>query len=138
MAVRHQTWLHRWFAAGDAGDVDAFDELLHTDVVVHAPMGLSTNGIDAEKQVWREAVAAMPDLRHDIRDTWESGAGIAARVQVSGTHQGSFGGIDATGRRFEIDQATFVHLRDGRATEIWEIADTGSLMRQLGRLPPDA
>jgi len=48
--------------------VDAFDELLHADVVVRAPMGLSTNGIEAEKQVWR-AIAEMPDLRHDIRDT---------------------------------------------------------------------
>ncbi|HVF78176.1 MAG TPA: ester cyclase [Solirubrobacteraceae bacterium] len=131
------SWLHRWFAAGDGGDVDAFDELLHTDVVVHAPMGLSSNGIDAEKQVWREAIAAMPDLRHDIRECWETASGIAARVRVSGTHQGSFGGIEGTGRRFEIDQATFVHLRDGRATEIWEIADTGSLMRQLGRLSTD-
>lgn len=138
MAAVHETWLHRWFAAGDAGAVDAFDELLHADVVVHAPMGLSTNGIEAEKQVWREAIAAMPDLRHEIRDAWETDRGIAARVRVSGTHEGSFGGIEATGRRFEIDQATFVHLRDGRATEIWEIADTGSLMRQLGGLAPDA
>ena len=32
----------RWLAAGDAGDVEAFDELLHGDVVVHAPRGLST------------------------------------------------------------------------------------------------
>ena len=41
-------------------------------------------------------------------------------------------------RRFEIDQATFVHLREGRATEIREIADTGSLLWQLGGLSTDA
>src|SRR5215213_5982944 len=51
-----------WLAAGDAGDVEAFDDLLHDDVVVHAPRGLSTHDLEAEKQVWREAVAAMPDL----------------------------------------------------------------------------
>ena len=32
----------RWLAAGDSGDVEAFDDLLHGDVVVHAPRGLST------------------------------------------------------------------------------------------------
>ena len=72
MASDAETWLERWFAAGDAGDVDAFDALLHPDVVVHAPMGLSTRGIEAEKQVWRDAVAAMPDLRHSVQDSWAS------------------------------------------------------------------
>ena len=31
--------LIRLFAAGDAGDLDAFDQYLHDDVVVHAPAG---------------------------------------------------------------------------------------------------
>jgi hypothetical protein len=29
--------LERWFTAGDEGDLDAFDDFLHPDVVVHAP-----------------------------------------------------------------------------------------------------
>jgi ketosteroid isomerase-like protein len=41
-----QTVVFRWLAAGDAGDLDAFDELLHPDVVVHAPLGLSTTKVD--------------------------------------------------------------------------------------------
>jgi ketosteroid isomerase-like protein len=32
----------RRLAAGDSGDVEAFDALLHGDVVVHAPRGFST------------------------------------------------------------------------------------------------
>ena len=60
--------LHRWVAAGDAGDLDAFDDFLWPDVVVHAPLGLSTTGRDAEKEVWRAAKAAIADIRHDIRE----------------------------------------------------------------------
>lgn len=41
----------RWLAAGDAGDVDAFDDLLHREVVVHAPRGLSTEDLESEKEV---------------------------------------------------------------------------------------
>jgi ketosteroid isomerase-like protein len=41
--------LEKWFAAGDAGALDSFDDFLHPDVVVHAPMGLSTRGPEAEK-----------------------------------------------------------------------------------------
>jgi ketosteroid isomerase-like protein len=55
-----RTVVGRWLAAGDAGDLDAFDDLLHPDAVVHAPLGLSTNSAEAEKAVWREALDAMP------------------------------------------------------------------------------
>ena len=41
-------------------------------------------------------------------------------------------GSPPEGRSFEIDQVVFVHFRDGLIVEAWEIADTGSLLRQLG------
>jgi ketosteroid isomerase-like protein len=47
--VFRETIIYRWLAAGDAGDFDAFDELLHPDAVVHAPRGLSTTSREAEK-----------------------------------------------------------------------------------------
>ena len=52
----------RWLAAGDVGDLDAFDDLLHPDAVIHAPAGLSTTSADEEKAVWRDALAAVPDI----------------------------------------------------------------------------
>ncbi len=127
--------LERWFAAGDAGDLDAFDELLDEDVVVHAPMGLSTRGPGAEKKVWRDALQAMPDLRHDLREVIAVGQTIAARAVVTGTLEGDFAGIEGNGKTFRIDQAVFVHVRDGRIVEAWEIVDSASLLRQLGALP---
>ena len=124
--------LHRWFEAGDSGDLDAFDDLLHEDVVVHAPLGLATNGREAEKAVWKAGLQGVPDILHEIQEMVSAGSTIVARVVVSGTHRGEFVGLPATGKRFEIDQATFVHVRDGKAAEIWEIADTASLLKQLG------
>jgi steroid delta-isomerase-like uncharacterized protein len=126
--------LERWFAAGDAGDLDAFDDLLHPDVLVHAPMGLSTEGREAEKAVWRDALTAMPDIRHNIQEVVVSGSTIAARAVVTGTLEGDFGGIIANGRSFTIDQALFATVRDGKIVEAWEIVDTASLLRQLGAL----
>ena len=127
--------LERWLAAGDAGEVDRFDELLDPNVVVHAPFGLSTTGIEAEKQVWRDAVEAMPDIRHEIQAMAVTGTAAAARVVVTGTQKKDFGGIEALGRTFRFDQALFAEVRDGKVVEAWEIVDTVSLMRQLGALP---
>ncbi len=117
----------RWLAAGDSGDVEAFDDLLHCDVVVHAPRGLSTNDLASEKQVWRDAVAAMPDLRHEIQEVLAQGNVEMARVIVTGTLRHDFAGVPGSGQAVRIHQAVIVHLDDGLITEAWEIADVGSL-----------
>jgi predicted ester cyclase len=117
----------RWLEAGDRGDVDEFDSLLHVDAVVHAPRGLSTDSRDAEKAVWIAAVAAMPDLRHEVQEVLVEGDTQMARVVVTGTLTAEFGGIPGSGQRFRMDQAVICHLRDGKIIEAWEIADVGSL-----------
>jgi len=126
-----QTAVFRWLAAGDAGDLDAFDELLHPDVVVHAPLGLSTTNVDDEKTVWKDALAAMPDIRHDIQEVVVEGDVEMARVIVTGTMAGGFAGLEGSGRSFRIDQAVITHLRDGKVSEAWEIADIAALRAQV-------
>lgn len=121
----------RWLAAGDAGDLDAFDELLHPDAVIHAPLGLSTTNADEEKAVWRDALAAMPDLRHEVQEVVVEGEVEMARVVVTGTMSTSFAGVEGTGRGFRIDQAVITHLRHGKVIEAWEIADIAALRAQI-------
>jgi ketosteroid isomerase-like protein len=122
--------IERWLAAGDSGELEAFDDLLHADVVVHAPAGLSTDSREAEKQVWRDALAAMPDLRHAVQEILVIGETEMARVTVTGTIVSDFGGVRGTGRTFHIDQAVVCHLRGGKVAEAWEIADIASLIDQ--------
>jgi ketosteroid isomerase-like protein len=125
-----ETVVFRWLAAGDAGDLDAFDELLHPDSVVHAPAGLSTTSVRDEKAVWADALAAIPDLRHEVQEVVVEGEVEMARVVVTGTLKAGFGGIEASGRPFRIDQAVIVHLRDGKVAEAWEIADVSAIREQ--------
>ena len=99
--MARQCVTERWLNAGDRGDVDAFDDLMHADVVVHAPAGLSTNSRQAEKQVWRDALAAMPDLHHAIQEVLIAGDTEMAHVTVTGTLVTNFGGVSGTGRSFQ-------------------------------------
>lgn len=132
MIDSRQTVVFRWLAAGDAGDLDSFDELLHPDAVVHAPLGLSTTSVEEEKAVWRDALAAMPDLRHDVQEVLVGDGVEMARVVVTGTMATSFAGVGGSGRGFRIDQAVITHLRDGKVAEAWEIADIAALRAQVG------
>jgi len=132
VADAHRAVVFRWLAAGDAGDLDAFDELLHPNVVVHAPAGLSTTSLVEEKSVWKDALSAMPDLRHDVQEVVVNGDVEMARVVVTGTLRGEFGGMGGTGGSFRIDQAVIVHLDDSKVIEAWEIADIAALSEQVG------
>jgi ketosteroid isomerase-like protein len=89
-AAKTRTLVERWLGAGDAGDLDEFDEYLHRDVVVHAPLGLSTSGVEAEKAVWRAALEAMPGLRHTVQEAVVEGTTIPVRAIVTGTLVGEF------------------------------------------------
>jgi predicted ester cyclase len=131
MADARRSVVFRWLAAGDAGDLAAFDDLLHPDAVIHAPLGLSTTSAEDEKAVWKDALAAMPDLRHDVQEVVVDGDVEMARVVVTGTLAASFAGVEGTGRSFRIDQAVITHLRDGKVIEAWEIADIAALRAQV-------
>ena len=119
------------FAAGDAGDVESFGLYLQEDVVVHAPAGLSTVGIESEKESWRKAKSAIPDLHHEFMEVLTTPSREAARTVVSGTMRGTYGGLTAESRRFATDQAVFARVRDGKISELWEIVDVSSIKDQL-------
>lgn len=81
--------LESLFTAGDAGDLDSFNQYMHQDVIVHAPAGLSTVGLQNEKESWRKAKLAIPDLHHEFYDVLITPTSEAARTVVSGTLAGS-------------------------------------------------
>jgi ketosteroid isomerase-like protein len=124
--------LEQLFTAGDAGELDRFDALLHDDVIVHAPFGLSTTGRDAERDSWRRGKMVMPDIRHEFQVVLRHGTMESARCVVTGTMTGEYGSIRAVNAPFRIDQALFARIRDGKIEELWEIVDAESLLRQLG------
>jgi len=119
------------FEAGDAGAFDRFSALLAESVVVHAPFGLATLGIEAECQSWRNAKAAIPDLRHELQVVVCQGPFESARYVVTGTLRGEYGGFRADAAPFRVDQAVFARLEDGQIVELWEIVDTEALVNQL-------
>jgi predicted ester cyclase len=129
--------VEEWLEAGDRGDLGRFDELLHPNVVVHAPAGLSTRGVEAEKEVWRAALAAIPGLRHDVQEVVAQGSTTMARVVVTGTFEHALGDLPPTGRPFRIDQAVIGHVEDGRIVEAWEIASLLPLLDRGAEAPSE-
>jgi steroid delta-isomerase-like uncharacterized protein len=77
--------------------------------------------------------SAFPDWHWEIRNLVVDGDIIAGHFTVTGTHQGTFQGIEATGRRVSISEFTFYRVENGKFAEVWDLADMDAVMRQIGQ-----
>ena len=99
-----------------------------------------TEPININDEPWKQAtvtkqfkplVAAFPDWHWDIRTLAIDGDFLSLHFRVSGTHKGSFQGIEPTGKRVSAQQFTLYHLVDGKFTEVWDMTDFESIVKQL-------
>lgn len=119
-----------------AGDIDAFGELLADDFVEHDDLPGLERSKEGVKQLFRMYRAAFPDLRMEPQDVLVSGDKAVARVRATGTHQGEFLGMPATGRSVDVQLIDITRFGDdGLAREHWGVFDALSMMQQLGAFP---
>jgi steroid delta-isomerase-like uncharacterized protein len=79
---------------------------------------------------------AFPDLRTAEADSVREGDKVAFRWLLSGTHEGGFMGVIATGRRVEVMGMDIVRVVDGEIVEHWGEFDAMGLLRQIGVITP--
>ena len=120
----------------NAGDIDGFGALLSDDFVEHEEVpGLepTREGVKAFFHMYR---SAFPDLRMEVEDVIVEGDKAVARVRASGTNDGDFMGMPATGRRVDVQLIDIMRLGDdGLVHEHWGVFDAMKMMQQLGAIP---
>jgi steroid delta-isomerase-like uncharacterized protein len=119
-------------------NIDAIDELLTEDFVEHNLWPGQPPGRAGAKVFLGQLLAAFPDLDPVVEFQIAEGDTVTAVARFTGTHQGEFMGMPATGRRASIMVIDVSRARDGRFAEHWGLADMGGLMAQLGAPPPGA
>ncbi len=118
------------------GNIEAIDELIDPGVVDHAALPGFPTGREGAKQFFAMMRSAFPDLHLTIEDMIAEGDKVVMRSTWSGTHQGEFMGIPATGRRVTVSAIDISRVADGRIVEHWEQSDALGLMQQLGVVSP--
>ena len=122
----------------DASRRDALlDELLAPNFVAH-DLSSSEGGAKTLKDFRRQVATAFPDQRMEILDILEDEDRVASRQVLTCTHQGTFMGVPATGRRIEIELMEIVRIRSGRIAERWVVFDRGGLINRLREGGPSA
>ena len=114
--------------------MDSIADLYTEDLVDHsAPPGLPP-GIEGARAKIGAFVSAFPDLHITYEYQVAEDDMVAGRFVLSGTHEGEFGGIPATGNSVRVTGHDLLRLRDGKVCEHWLELDTLTLMQQLGAI----
>ncbi|MFT4883198.1 MAG: steroid delta-isomerase-like uncharacterized protein [Natronomonas sp.] len=114
------------------GRYETGEELVAEDIADHTPYGEAT-GREAIVETMETVRAAFPDLVLIPREIIAEGDTVAVRMTQRGTHEGTFMGIEPTGKSFEIEAMGFVRIEDGKIVERWGVPDLFGLFQQLGQ-----
>jgi predicted ester cyclase len=78
---------------------------------------------------------AFPDLHVALDDLIAEGDRVFLRSTLTGTHDGEYKGIPATGRHVATECAEVFRIADGKFAGYWCLTNVAGLMRQLTEEP---
>jgi steroid delta-isomerase-like uncharacterized protein len=115
------------------GNLSLVDEVFAADFAEREelPPGVP-EGREGVKQLTAMMRGAFPDFEATIEDMIAEGDKVVIRQTWSGTHQGEFMGIPATGKRVSFGVFDIMRLEGGKFVEHWGQMDSMGLMQQLG------
>ena len=79
-----------------------------------------------------ELLQAFPDLHLEYQDFTCEADRVLARYTLSGTHQGEFAGVSATGKAVQVSGMEMLRFKDGKVIERWNELDLLGFFQQLG------
>ena len=118
------------------GNIEAAAKYVWEDVVEQVPLPGQGPGLDGLKDILRAMRAGFPDIVFSIQEQIVEHDKVASRFEWTGTHDGTFLSIPATGRKVRVWGIVFDRLEDSRIKDTRIIMDSLGMMAQLGVLPP--
>ncbi|ADW76484.1 protein of unknown function DUF1486 (plasmid) [Rahnella aceris] len=117
-------------------DPDLMDEAVTQDWKDIPLAPGQASGPEGLKPIIRGFIEAFPDVKITIHDLLQTPGKIAVRAEITGTHHGSFMGIEPTGKFVSIRLHEFHELNGERVTTTWHLEDWFGAFMQLGQFPP--
>jgi Predicted ester cyclase len=115
------------------GKLDLVDELFDPEFTSETPQGtLDRDGFRGYVAAWR---SGFPDIHCEVDDLIEEGNQVAWSVRATGTHNGEFMGIAATGNAVDFDSLNIGEFRNGKGYRHKVLMNDMKMMSQLGIKP---
>lgn len=119
----HEVWSN--------GNIEEFDKIVAPDFKSHFIGGFEYEGIDGAKNSVLETKKAFPDWKEEIVDIIAQEDKVVTRYHSTGTQLGNWDGIDSTGNKVDIYEASIYRLEKGKIVEQWGFWDEINLKKQM-------
>ena len=121
------------------GDMSVADELCAPDIVRTTPpsIGAVTYTSEELKQSITTIRSAFPDAKITVdRSTIARANRVTVQWTITGTHQGEFLGVAATGKKIKTSGISILTFAKGKIVDYYSMWDDLHIWRQLGVDPP--
>jgi predicted ester cyclase len=108
-------------------DSSVCERLLSVDFVHNG----EPRGRVGQRQAVDYFLAAFPNLRNEIELILAEDDLVAAHQRWTGSHEGEFLGVEATGRRVEFTSTAVLRIRDGLIAQAWDEVNAAGILAQL-------
>jgi predicted ester cyclase len=120
-------------------NLSVVDEIAAEDYVELDPLPGQAPGREGLKAFLENVLfPAFPDQQWVTEEQLTDGDKVVSRFTFSGTHQGNFMGIPATGRQVAVKGVVIDRVVDGKWKDSRLLMDNLALLQQLGALPAAA
>jgi steroid delta-isomerase-like uncharacterized protein len=116
----------------DKKNFEILDELAAPDIRLIGMGTFESKTIAEAKPIFSMWYEAFPDYTSTIEEVIAKGDKVAVRMTFSGTHEGEFFGVPASGNTMKYGGIHMWEVKDGKLTGLWVQEDLLWLMQQLG------
>ncbi len=121
------------------GNLEAFHQIFAADVVDHDPAPDQGKGPEGFIGFFTQFRSAFPDLKIAVEHMVADEDNVAIAYTVTGTQNGPFQGIPATGKKIKARGMQIAKFNaDAQIKERWGSSDEAGILQQIGATKPVA
>lgn len=121
--------------AVNTGNFDLFKEVVAPNAIDNDPAPGQGNGPEGYVKFFTMMKSAFPDFKVEVVHLVADDDNVSFAYTATGTHQGDFNDIPATGKQIKIRGMQISRFEDGKMVERWGSSDELGLLKQLGVEP---
>jgi steroid delta-isomerase-like uncharacterized protein len=123
--------------AVNKGNLEEFHQIFAPGVVDHDPAPDQGKGPEGFIKFFTQFRTAFPDLKVAVDHLVTDEDNVSIAYTVTGTHDGPFQGIPATGKKIKVRGMQIAKYdANGRIIERWGASDEAGILQQIGALKP--
>jgi len=131
---RRERIIRQHMDAENRHDVGAVVKTFHRPFYDLVPMGATSDGPEAVRDLMQGLFTGFPDFRADPMSIYHAPAAVIVEIKMAGTHRGPWAGLSPTGRSIEIRSAAIFKFEEDRLMGETVYFDFATLLRQLGAI----